>query len=81
MDISQNGIKFTTNQTKATTIELQGHILIPEFYSSALISPHVYKWCKTSTVVFLIQNKHLFYGKTILHIYTDSPSFPNNSQN
>lgn len=33
-------------------MELQGHILIPEFYSSALISPHVYKWCKTSTVVF-----------------------------
>lgn len=41
-------------------MELQGHVLIPEFY---ILSPHVYKWCKTSTVVFLIQNKHLFYGK------------------
>lgn len=82
MDISQNRADiFTIKQTQTSIMELQGHILIPEFYSSALISPHVYKWCKTSTVVFLIQNKHLFYGKTILHIYTDSPSFPNNSQN
>lgn len=61
-------------------MELQGHILIPEFYSSALISPHVYKWCKTSTVVFLIQNKLLFYGKKLYFISTQTAHlFPNNS--
>lgn len=56
-------------------MELQGHILIPEFYSSALISPHVYKWCKTSTVVFLIQNKLLFYGKNYTSYLHRQPIF------
>lgn len=53
-------------------MELQGHVLIPEFY---IISPHVYKWCKTSTVVFLIQNKHLFYGKKLYFISTQTAHF------
>lgn len=65
----------TTNQTKAVIMELQGHILIPEFYSSALISPRVYKWCKTSTVVFLIQNKLLFYGKNYTSYLHRQPIF------
>lgn len=56
-------------------MELQGHILIPEFYSSALISPHVYKWCKTSTVVSLIQNKLLFYGKNYTSYLHRQPIF------
>lgn len=64
-----------TNQTKAGIMELQGHILIPEFYSSALISPHVYKWCKTSTVVSLIQNKLLFYGKNYTSYLHRQPIF------
>lgn len=58
---------------------LEGHILISEICNSTLISLHIYKWCKRNTVVFVIQNNHLSYGKTILHIHI--VYFPNNSQN
>lgn len=68
-------LTFTTNQTKAIIMELQGHILIPEFYISALISPHVYKWCKTSTVVFLIQNKFCFMEKNYTSYLHRQPIF------
>lgn len=58
-------------------MELQGHILIPEFYRSALVLPHVYKWCKTSTVVFFFpQYKINFcFMEKLYFISTDSPSF------
>lgn len=63
-------------------MELQGHILIPESYIASLISTHVYKQCKITVTVVVyssIQNKLLFYGKTILHIYmTDGPLFQKN---
>lgn len=38
-------------------MKLQSPVLIPEFYSSALILSHIYKWRKTSTLGSLIQNK------------------------